>query len=74
MKYWTIHFPGECGQYVTETWTEEQLLRSRYYKDWVFKMTEANKHELISNERFIEDWTTIHWAVETDEFGSALKP
>ena len=24
MKYWTIVFPGECGQHVQETWSEDQ--------------------------------------------------
>ena len=69
MKYWTISFPGECGQHVTETWSEEQLLSSPYYKHWVLRMTEANKHQHISNENFIEDWCIIHWAIETDQFG-----
>ncbi len=72
MKYYTISFPGECGQHVTETWSEEQLLKSTYYKLWVFKMVEANLHTRISNEQFIDDWRVIHWAVETDEFGNKL--
>jgi len=67
MKYWTICFPGECGQHVEETWSEEQILKSSYYKNWVLKMTQANKHDLISNERCIEDWCTVHWATEAKD-------
>jgi hypothetical protein len=26
-------------------------------------------HEKITNELFIEDWKTVHWAVETNQFG-----
>lgn len=73
MKYWTIAFPGECGQHVTETWSEEQLLQSSYYKHWVHKMCEANKHEFITNDNFIDDWCVIHWAQETDEFGCPME-
>lgn len=73
MRYWTIAFPGECGQHVQETWSEEQLLASSYYKHWVLKMTEYGKHEHITNENFIEDWCIIHWAMETDKFGRHLK-
>jgi hypothetical protein len=72
MKYWTISFPGECDQHVTETWSEGQLLKSSYYKHWVFKMFEANKHALINNENFIEDWCAVHWAVETDQWGNKI--
>lgn len=72
MRYWTMSFPGEFGQHVQETWSEEQLLKSPYYNRWIYKMCEANVHDKISNENFIDDWTVIHWAVETDEFGSVL--
>ena len=69
MKYYTISFPGECSQHVQETWSEEQLLQSSYYRHWVLKMCEYNMHEKITNELFIEDWKTVHWAVETNQFG-----
>ena len=73
MKYWTISFPGECGQHVVETWSEEQIFKSPYYKHWMLKMCEANKHELISDKRCIEDWITVHWAVETDQWGNKIE-
>ena len=68
-RYWTICFPGEEGQTVVETWSEEQILKSAYYRYWVYRMTEANKHSEISDENCIEDWKTVHWAVRTDQFG-----
>ena len=73
MKYWTIVFPGEEGQHVQETWSEEQILRSAWYKHWVFKMFKANKHDLINNENAIDDWIVVHWAVETDKWGCPVE-
>lgn len=73
MKYWTISFPGECDQHVTETWSEEQILKSSWYKHWFLKMSEANKHEQINNENAIGDWIVVHWAVESDEWGIPRK-
>jgi hypothetical protein len=35
-------------------------------------MCEANKHELIDNQRCIEDWIVVHWAAETDQWGNKL--
>lgn len=72
MKYWSICFPGECGQLVKETWSEDQIFKSSYYKHWIIKMVEANKHEHINNENFIDDWVTIHWAIETDQYGTPV--
>jgi 2-succinyl-5-enolpyruvyl-6-hydroxy-3-cyclohexene-1-carboxylate synthase len=69
MKYWTICYPGEVGQHVRETFSEEQIIKS-YYRHWMHVMVEANKHEFISEENCIEDWKTIHWAEETDEWGN----
>jgi hypothetical protein len=64
MKYYAISFPGECDQHVTEIWSEEQILKSSWYKNWVFKMAAAGKHDLISDELAIVDWCVVHWAVE----------
>jgi hypothetical protein len=72
MRYWTIAFPGECGQHVVETWSETQLLASAYYKHWVLRMIQANQHNNITNENFIDDWCTVHWAQQTDEWGNKL--
>lgn len=72
MRYWTIAFPGECGQHVVETWSEEQILASAWYKHWVLRMCESNKHEFMTNENAIYDWIAVHWAIPTDEWGNKL--
>jgi len=61
MKHWSIAFPGEFGQDVVETWTEDQIIKS-YYTYWSTKMLENNHKAEISRERCIEDWCTVHWA------------
>jgi hypothetical protein len=71
IKYWTIVFPGEFGQHVQETWTDDQIL-SHYLKFWSMRMIEAGKGDQISKELCLDDWKTVHWAVETDEFGNKL--
>jgi hypothetical protein len=71
IKYWTIVFPGEFGQHVQETWTEEQILKA-YWTHWYTKMIQAGKADIATTELCIEDWTTVHWASETDEFGNKL--
>jgi hypothetical protein len=71
MKYYTIAFPGEFGQHVQETWSEDQIIRA-YWIHWFTKMIEAGKGDDTSRERCIEDWCVGHWAVETDKFGNVL--
>ena len=68
MKYWTIVFPGEQGQHVQETWSEDQIIES-YYPYWKGRMIDVGMADEATTERCIEDWITIHWAVQTDEFG-----
>jgi hypothetical protein len=72
MKYWTICFPGECDQHVQETWSAEQIMKSSWYRNWVLKMVQANKNSLMTEQNAIDDWVTVHWAVETDEFGNKI--
>lgn len=71
MKYWTICYPGEFGQHVQETFSEYQILKS-YYRYWFLKMVEAGKGNIATEEMCIEDWITVHWACETDQFGNKL--
>jgi hypothetical protein len=72
-RYWTIVFPGECGQHVQETWSEKQILSSAWYKNWVMKVIEDRRVELLEdNQTAIDDWITVHWAIETNEFGRDL--
>lgn len=68
MKYYTIAFPGEFGQHVVETWSEDQIIDS-YYGYWSIKMIQAGKGDLITRELCIDDWRVVHWATETDQWG-----
>lgn len=72
MKYWTISFPGEEGQHVVETWSEDQITSGRYWQYWCGKMKEVNKEDQISKQRCLEDWIVVNWAVETDQWGNSL--
>lgn len=72
MKYWTIAFPGEFGQSVTETWNEKQIIES-YWTYWCTRMIQAGKGDLMSTERCIEDWCAVHWAQETDQWGCPME-
>ena len=69
MKYYTIAFPGECGQHVEESWSEDQIIKS-YYAYWSQKMIENVKDPDISRENCIADWVVVHWGEETDQFGN----
>ena len=73
MKYWTIVFPGEQGQHIQETLSEDQIIKS-YYDYWCGKMIEnlGSKAD-ISRENCIEDWKVVHWATETDPWGNKLR-
>lgn len=63
MKYYSISFPGEFGQDVVETWSEDQIIDS-YYKYWSGKMIENVPNCDLCRENCIEDWCVVHWAVE----------
>ena len=69
MKYYSISFPGEFGQDVVETWSEKQILES-YWEYWSDRATAHLLRRFpergvdITQERCIEDWCVIHWAVE----------
>ena len=72
MKYWTISYPGEWGQHVQETFSEEQILKS-YYKHWFLKMVQAGKGNQATEQMCIDDWCVVHWAVKTNEFGEKVE-
>jgi hypothetical protein len=69
MKYYTIAFPGDCGQHAEETWSEDQIIKS-YYTYWSQKMIENVKQADISRENCIADWVVVHWGQQTDQFGN----
>ena len=70
-RYWTIVFPGEHGQHVQETWSEDQIIAS-YYKYWSIKMIASGHDDDISRENCIDDWCVVHWAQQTDQWGTPL--
>lgn len=73
MKYYTIVFPGECGQQVQETWSEEQILKSAWYRNWVLNVVQADRAYLLEDKQAaIVDWIVVHWAIETDQWGNKL--
>lgn len=63
MKYYKISFPGEFGQDVVETWSEKQIIES-YYKYWCGKMIQNREAPDLDENRCIEDWCGVHWAIE----------
>jgi hypothetical protein len=63
MKYYQITFPGEFGQDVVETWSEEQILNS-YYLYWTGKMIQNVDNPDLDPMNCIEDWCITHWAME----------
>ena len=71
-RYWTIVFPGECGQHVQETWSEKQILTSAWYRNWILMMVQADRAHLMSDQAALDDWRVVHWAVETNQFGDKL--
>ena len=71
MKYWTIVFPGEFGQHVQETWSEDQIIKA-YYTYWSTKMIQNVENADLSRENCIADWTVVHWAQETDQWGTKV--
>ena len=71
MKYWTMCYPGDVGQLVRETLSEEQILRV-YFGYWSDRMREVGKADQINNQDCIEDWVVGNWAWETDFRGEVI--
>lgn len=73
LKYWTICFPGEHGQNVIETWSDQQILDS-YWDYWCERMEKAGKDpEVHTFQDCIDDWCVGHWAVQTDAWGNKIE-
>lgn len=45
--------------------SEEDIMRE-YYPYWIEQMTKVNRADLINKENCIEDWMSIHWAMEVE--------
>lgn len=73
MKYYTICYPGEVGQLVKETFTEQQILAS-YWDYWSERMRDSSQPvEKVTEENCIIDWIVIHWATQTDQNGNKIQ-
>jgi hypothetical protein len=63
MKIYEIAYPDENNNDIVERLTEDQIIE-QYYTYWSTKMILNCPHEPITRERCIEDWVTVHWAIE----------
>lgn len=70
MKYWTIAYPDEKGNDVVETLSEDEII-AQYWNYWYGKMCEKFGKEHVdanySRQDCIDDWTVVHWAVESTD-------
>jgi hypothetical protein len=72
MRYWSYSEPDID---VSVTLSENAILTS-YFPKWYELMAKAGKDipadAKITERMCIDDWITIHWAYETDEFGTKI--
>ncbi len=66
MKYYKICYPDEHNNPIEETLSEQDIL-DFYWEYWYEVMVRADKRDLISLDRCIEDFIAINWAEELDE-------
>lgn len=68
MRYWSVSYPDDNGNDVTETLSEEDI-RKEYWPYWYGKMCEKFGKEFVdktySFEDCLEDWIVVNWAVES---------
>lgn len=57
----TTYMYNELGYDKPLEMTEDEILLN-YYPSWCSKMKALGRDTLISKERCIEDWVTVHWA------------
>jgi|APFre7841882793_1041355.scaffolds.fasta_scaffold20086_2 hypothetical protein len=68
MQYWTICYPGDKGEVVYETLSDNDIIK-QYYPHWRGKMIEKYGQEEYdktwSEKDCIDDWVVVHWATES---------
>lgn len=68
MKYYTISYPDENDNDVTETLSEKEIVE-QFWHYWYGKMCEKfGKEHVDANytvQDCIDDWVVVHWAVES---------
>lgn len=64
MKYYSYVEPDDSQEMspVFVVMSEKEIL-AEYYDYWCSKMREVGKEDEISEQRCIEDWCVIHWAI-----------
>lgn len=69
MKYWTISYPDEDGNDITETLSEAEIF-DQYWNYWYGKMCEKFGKEYVdanyTKQDCIDDWVIVHWAIESE--------
>lgn len=70
MKLWTVHFPNDKGDDVTETLSEDQIL-NEYWDYWYDKMCEKFGKDIVDSnytkQDCIDDWVIVNWAFESTD-------
>lgn len=68
MRYWTICYPGETGETVYETLSDDDIIE-QYFPYWWGRMIDkfglAECELKWSKQDCIDDWVVIHWATES---------
>ena len=62
-KFQYFEVLGDTSDCITVTVSESWII-AMFYPSWKAKMRAVNKNHLINEERCIQDFTTINWAVE----------
>lgn len=65
MRYWIYVEPASTGC-ADPVWTimADRAVLAQYWPYWSQKMIVAGKGDQLDQEKCIQDWATIHWAVE----------
>ena len=68
MRYWTIAYPGDNDEPITETLSEDEII-AQYWNYWYGKMCEKYGKEHVdknyTRQDCIDDWCIVHWAWES---------
>lgn len=67
MRYYSYTTPDEIVEFESTKYiySEDEIL-GEYWDYWTDRMREVGRQDLINKETCIDDWKTLHWAVEED--------
>lgn len=70
MRFWTIVYPGDNNEPVYETLSDAEIIAT-YWNHWYSKMCEKFGKDHVDihycEQDCIDDWTVVHWAVESKD-------